>query len=73
VENINNHWFEVGEFITVTQPYSCGFRGRAVIFGDEMVTSNGTSRYHIGGGVQVMWREVIPAQSLDELLKGCLE
>jgi hypothetical protein len=72
IGNTNNHWFEIGELVTVTEPNSCGFRGRAVN-GNERVTSNGTLRYHIGGGAQVKWREVIPAQSLEELLKECLE
>jgi len=72
VENTNNHWFEVGEFVTVTEASKYSFRGVGAS-GDERVTSNGTPRYRIGGGPQVLWREVIPAQSLEKLLKECLE
>jgi hypothetical protein len=67
IGNTNNHWFEVGEFITVTKACAYNFRGRAAS-GDERAT-----RYHMGGGPRVLWREVIPAQPLEQLLKECLE
>jgi hypothetical protein len=76
VENTNNHWFEVGEFVIVTEASKYSFRGVGAS-GDERVTSNGTPRYRIGGGPQVMWREVIlvadSQQFLEQLLKECLE
>jgi hypothetical protein len=76
VGNTNNHWFEVGEFVTVTEASTYSFMGRAAS-GDSLATSNGTPRYCIGGGPQVMWREVIlvadSQQFLEQLLKECLE
>jgi hypothetical protein len=72
IGNTNNHWFEIGEFVTVTEATTYGFKGRAAS-GDYSTTSNGTKRYCIGGGPQVLWREVIPTQSLEQMLKECLE
>jgi hypothetical protein len=66
VKNINNHWYEIGELITVTEASTYCFMGCPV---------NGKilERYRIGGGPQVRWREVVPAQPLEQLLKECLE
>ncbi len=74
VKNISNHWFEMGEFISVgiSHPnkllYPDHFKG-------EFCVDNKTweERDKIGSGPWVTWAEVVPAQPLEQLLKECLE
>ncbi|MCA2590213.1 MAG: hypothetical protein IM509_05535 [Microcystis sp. M31BS1] len=71
INNINNHWFEIGEIIAVElRGHSRQFVGRPTTRKTE------DERYYIGGGPWVKWEEVIladPELSLEEMLKECLE
>ena len=72
INNINNHWFEIGEIIAVElrAPISRQFVGRPTTHKTD------DERYNIGGGHWVKWEEVIlagPELSLEEMLRECLE
>jgi hypothetical protein len=73
IGNTNNHWFEVGEVISVG-----GFHPNKGLYPDHFrgeFVENKTreERNKIGSGPWVKLAEVIPAQSLEQLLKECLE
>jgi len=72
VDNTNNHWFKIGEILTVGESYSnsCLFKAEPILSMTE------DERYNIGGGPWVKWEEVIladPELSLEEMLKESLE
>jgi hypothetical protein len=71
INNINNHWFEIGEIIAV----ELGGHSRRFV-GRPTTRKTADERYDIGGGPWVKWEEVIladPELSLEEMLKECLE